>query len=314
MHQALRENRGRSLEIAFFGGSFTAVAEDYQQTLLEAAWPFVRDGLVQGIRVSTRPDAITERILARLRRYGVTAVELGAQSMSDEVLRRNQRGHTARQVEEASVLVRENGFSLGLQMMVGLDGDSPAETFATAQKLASLFPDTMRIYPTVVLQDTPLAERFLAGTYQPMEMTEAVEICAGLLDFFEQQEISVIRLGLHDSPQLHQGRLAGPWHPAFRELCDSQRFLARVQDFFETEKFPPGSYWMQVPAAWMSRAVGQKRTNIRILAELGYQIRFVPDDFAGPLFGGPHEVRKLRGPSGIYIFVGPRPVSSLERR
>ena len=147
-------------EIAFFGGSFTAVDEAYQTALLEAAVPYVRQGIVQGIRISTRPDAIDGRILRRLKDYGVTAIELGAQSMSDAVLKQNQRGHTAQQVQQASQAIRKLGFSLGLQMMVGLDGDTLEGAFDTARKLAELRPDTMRIYPTIVLPHTPLACRF----------------------------------------------------------------------------------------------------------------------------------------------------------
>lgn len=299
IQQALRKAKGRCLEVAFFGGSFTAVEEEYQEALLRIAYPFVRDGQVQGIRISTRPDAISEPILERLRRYGVTAVELGAQSMSDTVLRQNQRGHTVRQVEEASVAIRENGFSLGLQMMVGLDGDTPSQTVQTAHKLAALHPDTMRIYPTVVLRGTRLAQRFLDGAYQPMELSDAVEICARLLDFFEQQNIPVIRLGLHDSPQLHCDRLAGPWHPAFRELCDSYRFLSCVMDFFQKQELPSGEYWMKIPAVWLSRAVGQKRANGQALAACGYKIRFVTNR---PWDG--ISQWNWQGPAGIEIEMG----------
>lgn len=302
VQQALCHSQERCLEIAFFGGSFTAVDPEYQDALLTVAQRYVQDGRVQGIRISTRPDAISTGILERLKKHGVTAIELGAQSMSDAVLSRNQRGHTAAQVQNAAQMIRAMGFSLGLQMMVGLDCDTPLQTFDTAQKLAELYPDTMRIYPTVVLRGTPLEQRFLAGEYQPMELSEAVELCACLLDVFEAHHIPVIRLGLHDSPQLHHNRLAGPWHPAFRELCDSHRFLLCVLDFFQNQNFAAGQYWIRVPAAWLSRAVGQKRANVAALAALGYQVRFVPDNRADCLV---HTASwTWRGPCGILIEMG----------
>ena len=270
-------------EIAFFGGSFTAVDEAYQTALLEAAVPYVRQGIVQGIRISTRPDAIDGRILRRLKDYGVTAIELGAQSMPDAVLKHHPRGHTAPQVQQASQAIRKLGFSLGLQMMVGLDGDTLEGAFDTARKLAELRPDTMRIYPTIVLPHTPLACRFLRGEYQPMELDEAVEVCADLLDFFEAQNIAVIRLGLHSSSELEENRLAGPWHPAFRELCDSRRFFKRLTAYLQEKHPPPAAWRIRVHPSWISKAVGQKQANRKALADLGYSVTFLGDPAVPPL-------------------------------
>jgi histone acetyltransferase (RNA polymerase elongator complex component) len=270
-------------EIAFFGGSFTAVEEAYQTALLEAAAPYVRKGIVQGVRISTRPDAIDETILCRLKGYGVTAIELGAQSMSDAVLKQNQRGHTAQQVRQASQAIRKLGFSLGLQMMVGLDGDTLEGAFDTARELAELRPDTMRIYPTVVLSHTPLARRFLRGEYQPMKLEEAMDLCADLLDFFETQEIAVIRLGLHSSPELEENRLAGPWHPAFRELCDSRRFFKRLTAYLQEKHPKPAAWKIRVHPSWISKAVGQKQANRKALAALGYPMTFISDPAVPPL-------------------------------
>lgn len=297
IRQALLHAKGRWLEIAYFGGSFTAVDPGYQEELLAVAYRYVESGQVQGIRVSTRPDAIDETVLMRLKRYRVTAVELGAQSMCDGVLRRNRRGHTAAQVEKASAAVQQMGFSLGLQMMTGLDGDTPEGTFQTAQALAALRPDTMRIYPTVVLRGTPLGQRFLCGEYEPMGLSEAVVLCARLLDFFEHEHIPVIRLGLHSSPQLHRDYLAGPWHPAFRELCDSRRFLSCVLAVLQTHAMPAGRYWIQVPPKWLSRAAGHKRENVSALAELGYQIRLLQTKENNSLFS-------FLGPDGAMMQIG----------
>ncbi|MCI8497730.1 MAG: radical SAM protein, partial [Clostridiales bacterium] len=155
--------RAIDAQLAFFGGSFTAVPRDYMVSLLKAAAPFIGHDGFSGIRISTRPDAVDGETLNILQEYHVDAVELGAQSMDDRVLHLNARGHTAADVEQASRLIRENGFSLGLQMMTGLPGDSDKGAWETARRLASLQPDTMRIYPTLVLEGTPLAEWWREG-------------------------------------------------------------------------------------------------------------------------------------------------------
>lgn len=191
---------GRSLagtdtdaEIAFFGGSFTAIGRDYMLELLEAAAPFV-GGAFRGIRISTRPDAVDGETLGLLRRYGVTAVELGAQSMDDGVLDQNLRGHTAADVERAAGLVRDAGFELGLQMMTGLYGSDEARDFMTAERLAACAPDTVRVYPTVVMEGTGLAALWRAGAYRPQTLEEAVSLGARLLEFFEGKGVRVIRM------------------------------------------------------------------------------------------------------------------------
>ena len=270
--------RAKDAEIAFFGGSFTAVERGYMVSLLEAAAPFVRSGTFAGIRISTRPDCIDPDILSLLKRYGVTAIELGAQSMDDRVLSLNGRGHTAARVEEASRLIRAGGFSLGLQMMTGLYGDTPEGAFRTAEKLAALNPDTVRVYPTVVLRGTELGDRYLAGEYRPPELDETVSLCARLLDFFEEKGIAVIRLGLHASPELERDRLAGPWHPAFRELCESRRMLLKIAAELKRTGRPRGPARIRVNPACASIAAGQKKSNLTALAAAGYPARIVPDE------------------------------------
>ena len=214
---------GRQAELAFFGGSFTALPKKEMCALLDAALPFVRRGVFRGIRLSTRPDCVDEGILAALAGRSVTAVELGAQSMDDAVLVQNGRGHTAADVERAAGLIRARGLSLGLQMMTGLPGSTPDTDRETAARLAALRPDTMRIYPTVALRGTPLDGMVRSGAYIPPTLEETVALCAELLLFFEEErDIPVIRLGLHASPDLEQNRVAGPWHPAFRELCEGR--------------------------------------------------------------------------------------------
>ena len=260
----------KSAQIAFFGGSFTAVERGYMISLLQAAAPYVKSGAFSGIRISTRPDGVDPRILKLLKGYGVAAVELGAQSMDDRVLALNGRGHTAAQVESACALIRAAGLSLGLQMMTGLYGDTPEGARKTAERLAALGPDCVRIYPTVVLKGTKLAELFLRGEYRPPELEETVGLCAELLDFFEARGIPVIRLGLHASPELERGRLAGPWHPAFRELCESRRFLLRIEGELSERAVPKGNIALRVNPRSVSAVIGQKRCNLRALWTLGY--------------------------------------------
>lgn len=263
-----------SAEIAFFGGSFTAVPRAYMVALLEAAQPFLKDGRVRGIRVSTRPDAISPEILETLRAYGVKAIELGAQSMYNKVLEANSRGHTREDVERASRLVRDAGFELGVQMMTGLYGSDAAMDRGTGEALAALFPDTARIYPTAVLQGTRLAELMASGAYAPPALEETVETCAWLLELFESRGVRVIRLGLHDSPELRSRAVGGACHPALGELCRGRVWLHRLERALAGR--PPGAVTVRVPARLLSQFVGQGGCNVSALARLGYPARFVP--------------------------------------
>lgn len=262
-------------EIAFFGGSFTAVPRPYMLELLEAACPFVQSGRFAGIRLSTRPDAVDDEVLAVLKRYGVTTVELGAQSMDDRVLKRCGRGHTAEQVAEAARCIKRAGLRLGLQMMTGLPGDTDAGALETARQLAELHPDCVRIYPTVVLEHTPLAEWYRKGQYSPQTEEQAVALCARLLTFFEERRIPVIRLGLHAEPALTEHRLAGPFHPAFRERVESRRYRQRVQELLGNTK--ARAVVVTVHPTRISQVTGQKKENIRAWQAQGYTVRVASD-------------------------------------
>ncbi len=262
---------GTHTEIAFFGGSFTAIPRDQMESLLQAAFPFVQRSQVKGIRLSTRPDAIDDEVLVLLKSYGVTAIELGAQSMDDTVLCRAGRGHDAACVAEAAHRVRAHGFSLGLQMMTGLPGATEESDRSTAQALATLRPDTMRVYPTLVLEHTPLAAMYRAGDYRPQTERQAIELGAWLLRYFEiEQGIRVIRMGLQDEPDLKQHLLAGPFLPAFREHCENQLYLETA-----LATLPPsdGSTWrLTVHPSAVSKMIGQRRRNIETLHRLGYRV------------------------------------------
>ena len=262
-------DKAHSAEIAFFGGSFTAIERHYMLSLLQAAAPFVQNGIFGGIRLSTRPDAIDEEILSILKAHGVTAIELGAQSMSDAVLTANHRGHTAEDVRQASRLIKSYGFSLGLQMMTGLYQSSDTIDRQTAQRLVDLQPDTMRIYPTVVLRGTELADLYAQGLYHPPTLADTVTLCADLLLLFEEQHISVIRLGLHDSDSLRQEQLAGVFHPAFRELCESEILYRHTLEVLQQHNITGGTVIFAVHPSSVSRFVGQKRQNIQRLSQIG---------------------------------------------
>lgn len=272
----------KEAEIAFFGGSFTAISKEYMCKLLSAAYPYVKTGRVRGVRISTRPDCISRPILKLLKAYGVTSVELGAQSMIDGVLTANGRGHTAQDVVSASGLIKEYGFSLGLQMMTGLYQSTPQLDKETANAIISLSPDSVRIYPTVTMKGTPLENLYINGEYAPPTLDETVALCAELLTLFEGAGIPVIRLGLHDSESLKKDRLAGPYHPALRELCESRRLLDDIITQIGEKGIPKGSLLLKVHPKTVSKLCGQKRCNIERLRELGFdalvqQDQSVPD-------------------------------------
>ena len=260
----------REMEIAFFGGSFTAIEPKYMVSLLKAASAFVRPGGYCGIRVSTRPDAIDENVLCILKEHKVTAIELGAQSMDDVVLAQNRRGHSAAQVELAATLIQAAGFSLGLQMMTGLYVANRESDLITARRIAALFPDTVRIYPAITLRDTYLAELYGEGLYQPQTLEQAVALGAQLLNFFTQRGIRVIRMGLHAQQSLEERLVAGPYHPAFRELCEGALLADRLNWFFAGK--PQGAYEVFLARGAVSKITGHGGKAVAHLRDLGYNI------------------------------------------
>ncbi|MGI6254030.1 MAG: elongator complex protein 3 [Acutalibacter sp.] len=268
--------RVQQTQIAFFGGSFTAIPREYMCALLAPAKEAVERFGFGGLRCSTRPDAVDAQVLELLKSHHMAAVELGAQSMDDRVLWRNHRGHTSADTQRAAGLIQEAGLELGLQMMTGLYGSSPEQDLETAKALIALKPDTARIYPTVVLEHTQLAELYEAGQYQPQTLEEAVELCAVLLPLFESAGVRVIRMGLHAQESVESRRMAGPYHPAFRELVEGRLFLKKLLPALE--QAGPGSWQVAVPPRELSVAVGQKRCNVGALNQLGYRVRFVPDE------------------------------------
>lgn len=267
----------KTTEIAFFGGSFTAIDREYMVKLLSFAYPFVQNGTVKGIRISTRPDAIDTEVLDVLKKYGVTAIELGAQSMQDDVLVKNNRGHTVDDVINASTLIKKMGFELGLQMMTGLYGSSNQLDIETAKKIIELTPDTVRIYPTIVLENTYLGEFYRKGIYLPQTLDDAVSLTVELLNLFRKSNIKVIRTGLHTIDE--DKYLAGPWHPAFSELCFSKIYFEKMIKELKIS----GEYTVFVNPKEISKAIGQKRENIQKINDLGFHITIKGDDNLKPL-------------------------------
>lgn len=268
IEEGLSRNAGfGEIQLAFYGGSFTAIPLREQEELLKGALPFLRDGRISSIRVSTRPDAIDEAVLDRLERYGVKTIELGAQSMCAQVLEASGRGHSAGATRRASELIRARGFKLILQMMTGLPMDTKERSIETAKELIALKPDGVRVYPTVVLKDTPMYDMWQQGLYTPHSVEQAVDWCAEILPMFESAGIPVIRLGLNPSEELSSGQAAaGAYHPAFGELVRSRILLGRARALLSKED-RAGELTLLVNKSDISAMTGQKRCNVKALAE-----------------------------------------------
>ncbi|MBI5286618.1 MAG: radical SAM protein [Deltaproteobacteria bacterium] len=213
------KGRGR-VEVAFYGGSFTGLDPEVQGGVLMMAYKFIKEGKVDFLRVSTRPDYITEDGLTLLQRYEVRTVELGVQSMMDDVLMRAGRGHTVKDVYEAMKALKRRGFNVGIQIMPGLPGDTRETILFTTKEVIRLHPDFVRIYPTVVIRDTPLEQLYLKGLYRPWPLEDMVDVCREIATLFNKADIRIIRFGLQATEGLRRALVAGPYHPSFRQLVE----------------------------------------------------------------------------------------------
>ena len=262
---------GRKAEIAFFGGSFTAIDRGLMTALLESAQPYIRSGAVCGVRISTRPDAISEEILDLLEAYGVTAIELGVQSMDDGVLRASARGHSAADAEKAlAAVAARKSFSLAGQMMLGLPCSDLKRELYTARRICELGADSARVYPTVVLAGTALERMTRQGSYTPLSLEEGVRRGAEVVKVFEAHGVRLLRLGLCEEEGCSQKTVAGCAHPAYGELVKSRLFLEELNSYFENK--PRGStcgktYTVFTAGGALSGAVGYKGENRTILTE-----------------------------------------------
>jgi len=263
-----------SVEVAFYGGTFTALPLATQKMLLAPLGPLLRCGEVSSIRVSTRPDALDDGVIAILLEHGVDLVELGIQSMDDRVLSLAGRGHTALQTESAFTLLRRAGLRVGAQLMPGLPGDTAEGAIESLRRLLPFQPDLLRIYPAVVLKGTELARMYGNGAYQPLSLDEAVSVCKVMLQMAAVAGIPVIRVGLHPGDGLTSSGdlLAGPYHPAFRQLAEGERWYDLLSLLCDDLK-EDGELEIHVSAERVSDLVGHKRSNLRRL-EAAYPVRF----------------------------------------
>ena len=251
-----------SVEVAFFGGSFTAIDEDIQNDLLKVAREYVDKGLIQDIRMSTRPDCISKDILNRLKEYKVSIIELGVQSMDKNVLIDSVRGHDTKEVIESAKLIKESGIKLGLQMMVGLPSDTEEKCINTARKFIELKPDCVRIYPTLVVKDTGLEVLLNKGEYKPFTLDQSIQIVKKLLALFYVNNINVIRVGLQVTEDIQIGKAVvdGPHHPAFRELVESEMikdYLIYIAKKYNTKK----DITIKTNKKNISKIIGNKKSN-----------------------------------------------------
>lgn len=207
-------------EIAFYGGSFTGLSKGIQDSYLKTAFEFVREGSIGSVRVSTRPDYISTEIIRNLERYGVGTVELGAQSMSEEVLRLSGRGHSPADTVKAVAMLKGASIKVGLQFMPGLPGDTESTVMETAGAILALRPDLARVYPALVLKGTPMHKMFLEGSYAPWGLGRMVDVCSLISEMFKEAGVPIVRMGLHPSKELEEALVAGPYHQSFRQLAE----------------------------------------------------------------------------------------------
>ena len=256
------------IEVAFFGGSFTGIDVDKQKELLSVAYEFIKNKKIDSIRISTRPDYINKEILKMLKSYGVKTIELGVQSTNDYILNKSKRGHTFEDVKKASKLIRKNGFILGHQMMVGLPESTRQDEINTAKDLIKLKPKIVRIYPVLVIKGTQLEKDYESGEYTPLTVEQAVETAKDLLVLFNKKKINVIRIGLQNTNEITDPNskksqvVAGPYHPAFRQLVESRLWYDNIANEIKKVNSNVTHIQIDVNPSDINNAVGHKRINI----------------------------------------------------
>ena len=277
-----KNGRRNRVQIAFFGGNFLGIPADEIMRLLAEAAEYVKTGRVDSIRFSTRPDTIDHPRLDLIRNFPVTTIELGVQSMDERVLSATKRGHSAADTEKAIQCLKELNYEVGIQLMVGLPGDTPERLTASAQRVARLKPDFIRIYPTLVLAGSQLAAGYRKGDYVPLSIDEAVSRAKQLYLLFKSEKIRVIRMGLQASQDLENGStiLAGPYHPAFGHLVYSEVFLDMAIAELESSNSTGQTITLHVHPRSVSKMSGLKNRNIKKLCGNFHlqSVEIVPDD------------------------------------
>ena len=261
------------VEVAFYGGSFTAIDEREQNELLEAANEFIKQGRVNSIRLSTRPDYIDKSILKRLKKYNVKTIELGVQSANDYILANCQRGHTFEDVKKASKLIRLYGFTLGHQMMIGLPESTKLDEINTAKALIKLKPKIVRIYPVLVIKNTPLAKEYEQGEYIPLTVEQAVDRAKDIMQLFNNAKIEVIRIGLQNTEEITDPSeessqvIAGPYHPAFRQLVESGMWYDEIVQKIKKFNIKVMQVTIKANPENINNIIGHKKENVLKLKE-----------------------------------------------
>ena len=261
-------------EIAFFGGSFTGIDEKIQEELLQVAYEYIKNGQVNSIRISTRPDYINKDILKRLKKYRVKTIELGVQSANDYILSRANRGHTFKDVVRASKLIRWYGFDLGHQMMVGLPESNKIDELNTAKALIKLKPKMVRIYPVLVIKGTKLEKEYNDGVYEPLTVVQAVETCKQLVRMFNDKKIEVIRVGLQNTSEISNPDenssevVAGPFHPAFGQLVESGMWYDAIVEKIKKLNAKVKEVEVTVNPIDVNNVIGHKKENVLKLKDL----------------------------------------------
>ncbi|RKD34404.1 elongator complex protein 3 [Thermohalobacter berrensis] len=294
-----------NIEVAFYGGSFTGIELKTQKELLETVFKYKEKGLIHRIRLSTRPDYIDIERLELLKKLGVDIIELGVQSLDETVLERSFRGHTPEDVINAVKLIKEYSFKLGLQMMIGLPGDTREKSLNTGKKIIELKPDFVRIYPTLVVKDTYLERMYLNGTYTPLSLEEAVSICTELLMLFNYNNIMVIRIGLQPSENiaLDKDVITGPFHPSIRQLVESNFYKIILDNFIKNRQFKNDIIIFRANNKEIANIVGQKSSNIKYLkSKFGFKkVKVLRENIPSGYFYVEYDNLKLKIDKMYYI-------------
>jgi len=271
------KEKNRKVEVGFFGGSFTGIPISEQARFLNLVQPYLKQGKINGIRLSTRPDYINEEILDLLKRKNVSTIELGAQSLDDEVLEASKRGHSAKQIELAADMILNYGFKLGLQMMIGLPGDTLERAIFTAKRIVDLGASNTRVYPTLVIRGTALHHWYETGKYQPLSMEEAIQRTKNIIPVFEKNLVKILRIGLHPSEGLLSGKelVAGPFHPSFKEMVMTEIWSDLLNPL--TESYPSNKIEIRVPENEINFAIGYRAKNRKMLLKHFKQVKFNAD-------------------------------------
>ncbi len=267
-------DESKYVEVAFFGGSFTGIDVDVQKELLEAANEFIANGKVGSIRVSTRPDYINKDILKMLKKYHVKTIELGVQSSNDYILRKSKRNHTFDDVIKASKLIRRYHFTLGHQMMIGMPESTEIDEINTAKDLIKLKPKMIRIYPVLVIKGTELEQEYKNGQYIPLTVEQAVERSKVVTYMFRRKKINVIRIGLQNTEEITDPKqeksevVAGPYHPAFRQLVESSMWYDSIAEKIKKINMKVKTVEIRINSEDVNNVVGHKKENIDKLKEM----------------------------------------------